>query len=124
MLDKSCKFYMAIGVSYDEFWHGDYTKLKYYREAYKLKQEMQNHESWLQGMYFYDAVSIALHNAFLDKGKQPKSYPDKPYKIFEPSEEEKEREKQETVRKFREQLIALGKKFEEKHKRERGGMNG
>ena len=72
MLDKACIYYMAMGVSYDEFWHGDYTKLKYYREAYKLKAKMNNSEAWLQGMYFYDAVSTALNNAFLGKGIQPR----------------------------------------------------
>lgn len=124
MLDKSCAYWMSIGVPYDEFWHGDYTKLKFYDEEYRLKLEMRNHELWLQGMYFYDALCVALHNAFPKKGEQPKKYPEKPYKILEPSEEEKEKEKQKMVQNFREQLMALGRKFEEKHKRERGGLNG
>lgn len=118
MLDKACEYYMAIGVTYDEFWHGDYTRLKYYDRAYKLKTKMKNHELWLQGMYFYDAVSTALHNGFLKKGESVKHYAEKPYQIFELTEEEKEKEKEETIRKFREQLTAMGRRFEQKHKRE------
>ena len=120
MLDKSCAYFMAIGVPYDEFWHGDYTKLKYYEQAYKIEVKLKNQDLWLQGMYFYDAVSTALHNVFAGRGKPPKNYTDKPYRLFELSEEEKEQEKKEMVKKFRDQLNSLCGRIEEKHKREQG----
>lgn len=71
-------------------------KLKPYIEADKLRLESRNYEMWLQGVYFFDAVSIALANAFAGKGKRPIEYPNKPRKITHDTPEEKvERAEQE-----------------------------
>ena len=56
-------------------------KMKPYIEADRLRLESRNYELWLQGVYFYDALSIALSNAFASKGKKPMEYPSKPRKI-------------------------------------------
>ena len=82
-------------MSREEYWNGnDYRVLKEYIEADKFRQERQNSEAWLQGMYFYQGVSTALHNAFAKKGTPPQKYPDKPYDIGtrEKTEAEKRRE--------------------------------
>lgn len=89
-LDEWCAYYMAIGVPYEEFWYGDYCKLKYYVEAYRLKKKQDNERLWLQGMYFYDAVATALGNAFRDKGAKPKDYAKEPYDVVQKSEREEE----------------------------------
>ena len=109
-LDKLCTYYMALGVSYDEFWNGDYTMLKFYVERHKIAVEQKNEELWLQGLYFYEAVCTALSNAF-SKGSKAK-YP-----------EEKEAENKAKVDEFRAQLMAIGRRLEAKHKREQGGEN-
>ena len=110
---------MAMGVSADEFWNGDYTMLKFYVERHRIAVEQKNEELWLQGVYIYDAICVALANAF-GKGQKPR-YPDKPYRLTELSEEEKELENQKKVEEFRAQLMTLGRRFEAKHKREQGG---
>lgn len=120
-LDKWCAYYMTLGVPCDEFWNGDYTLLKYYVDAHKYAVDRRNEELWLQGMYFYHAISVALSNAF-DKHSKTR-YPDKPYQLTEPSEEQKERENQKKIDDFRASLMALGKRMEAKHKREQGGEN-
>ena len=110
---------MALGVSADEFWDGDYTLLKYYVEKHRIAVEQQNEQLWLQGVYFYEALSVALSQAF---GKHSTmKYPEKPYRITPLSEEEQELENRKKVEEFRAQLMALGKRFEAKHKREQGG---
>ena len=118
-LDKLCAYYMALGVSADEFWNGDYTLLKFYAHKHKIAVEQRNEELWLQGVYFYEAISVALANAF-SKHSQAK-YPDKPYRLTELSEEEQELENKKKVEEFRAQLMALGRHFEAKHQREQGG---
>lgn len=110
---------MALGVSADEFWNGDYTLLKYYAEKHRIAVEQQNEQSWWQGLYFYQAISVALDQAF--NKHSTAMYPDKPYRLTPMSEEEQELENQRKVEEFRAQLMAAGKRFEAKHKREQGG---
>lgn len=84
---QQCPYYMSLGVSYDEYWHGDYTRLPYYRKAYALKREEKNQQLWLQGLYF----RIAVLSAFTEDTK----YPDEPLPITEDAfKEQEERRKQ------------------------------
>lgn len=119
VLDKLCAYYMALGVSASEFWDGDYTLLKYYVDRHRIAVEQQNEQLWLQGVYFYEALSVALSQAF-SKHTQAK-YPEKPYRLTPLSEEEQELENKRKVEEFRAQLMAAGRRFEAKHKREQGG---
>ncbi|MBS7020359.1 MAG: hypothetical protein KH135_00595, partial [Firmicutes bacterium] len=73
---------MAItyGMSVKEFWEDDPDLFWAYRFSYferlRAEQEMFNHNAWLQGLYFHEAISISLNNAFSDKKLQ---YTNKPY---------------------------------------------
>ena len=85
IFDECFPFYLAIGMTYAEYWEGDPSLPQYYRKAYKIKQEQDNNIAWLQGLYFYDAVSTALHNAMrgMGKSKPPaKEYAKQPYELF------------------------------------------
>lgn len=119
VLDKLCAYYMALGVSANDFWNGDYTMLKYYANRYKIAVEQQNEQLWLQGVYFYEALTVALAQAF-SKHSTVK-YPEKPHRLTPLSEEEQELENKKKVEEFRAQLLAAGRRFEAKHKREQGG---
>ena len=101
-------YYLSIGMTYEQYWDGDCTLVKYYRKAEELRNEKRNQELWLQGMYVYEAicdVSPILH-AFAKKGAKPHPYPTKPYAI---SEKQVRQEREEKERK----LIEKGKKFME-----------
>lgn len=76
---------MAIqyGMSYDMFWYGNAEEYWAYRFAYisklKLEQEIFNQNAWLQGVYFFDALSKALYNSNRTKESQEvQMYMDKP----------------------------------------------
>lgn len=72
-----------MGMSSEEFWHGELRLAQSYREAYQLKQEIKDYELWRQGMYIYEAIldaSPILH-AFAKKGTKPRPYTDKPYGV-------------------------------------------
>lgn len=116
MLDRVCAYYMAIGVSFDEFWNGDYTQLKYRIAANRLMLEERNREMWIQGMYVYDAVMTALYNVNRGKGHAPKEYRQEPIRITEMSEEEKEAEAQKTLERFKASLTALTGRLERREK--------
>lgn len=65
---------MAMGVTYDEFWTLNPRKLNVIVEGHKLKRQVIDEQNWMLGDYVFDAVSIALGNAFRKKGVQPKEY--------------------------------------------------
>lgn len=95
-------------------------KLKPYIEADRLRLESRNYELWLQGVYFFDAVSIALSNAFREKGKKPTEYPDKPRRITRETPEEQEAKAQAE----RDKAIAFFRRMEKDFKRRGGDMVG
>ena len=76
-------------MSYDEFWHGDPWLAKTYRRAYVARRKAENERDWLQGAYYYNAVSTALANAFRKSGQAPYDYLEEPFQIFPLSPEEK-----------------------------------
>ena len=114
-------YYLAIGMTSEQYWDGDCTLPKYYRKAEELRNERRNQELWLQGMYVYEAicdVAPILH-AFAKKGTKPTPYASKPYplteKQVEREEEEKQRKISEKGKRFMEAMAAsINKKFEGK----------
>ena len=79
-----CEYYMMLGVPYDEFWHGDYCKLKFYEKQYFNRQKAKDCEMWRQGMYFWQALK-AFGNQLAGDGKA--AYPDKPFSMKEDEKE-------------------------------------
>ena len=97
VFEECFPFYLAIGMSYAEYWEGDPELVQYYRKAYHIKQEEINNNAWLQGMYIYDAVSTALHNALrgMGKSKPPaRDYAKQPYEFKNKVKTEAEKAKE------------------------------
>ena len=82
-------------MSVKEFWESDPDLFWAYRFSYfnkfKNEQQMINSKAWLQGAYFYEAISVALSNSFGKAGNKLK-YSEKPYN-FEESENSSKIEK-------------------------------
>lgn len=102
VFEAACPHYLAMGMTYEQFWDGDVKAHKCFREAQKLRLKEQNQLAWIQGMYVYEAVAdlAPLLKAFA-KGK-PKPYPKEPYDLFESErkarEEREERERYERIK--------------------------
>ena len=85
------------GMTEDQFWNGDNLLPIAYRKKLELEDRRFNERAWLQGRYDFIAVSLAVTNAFRDKGHKANDYPDKPFEIpdgHEPTDEEKAREQE------------------------------
>ena len=134
IFEKMCPYYMAIGMTYDQYWRDDVTIPIMYRRAYRIKQEENKWNNWEGGVYTYEAlckVSPVLH-AFAKSGTKPLPFSKEPYgldKIKEQIEKdnpikakEKELQKQKEVEneRLRAQVFfnnwyrATKKHFEEK----------
>ena len=107
LFEKMCPIYMSYGMSYDEYWYESPYRVKFYREAYELKQKQKDEQMWVQGMYIYEAlceVSPVLH-AFSKSGTKPLPYARKPYlSDMTIDEEDEKRKKQQQIE--NERLIA------------------
>lgn len=100
-------------MSYEEYWNGDPWLVCFYREMHRMRNEQKNQEMWIQGLYFYDALSVVMQNSF-GKGKKEK-YTEKPFQIYPKTEAEKEREDAIARKKLVAQLNAWQKNWERKH---------
>ena len=77
---------MSIGMTYDEFWNQDVTRVEAYRKAAELQNIRRNQELWLQGMYIYEALCDAspLFRFSMKGGTiKPEPYVKEPYPITE-----------------------------------------
>lgn len=93
--EKICPFFLAIGMSYEQFWYDDCWIANAYLKAYRIKKEQLNEQYWLQGMYFYEAILDAspVLRAFSKSGTKPIPYSKEPYPLFKKTDK-KEKEKQ------------------------------
>lgn len=93
LLERQCPIYMAMGMTYDEYWNDDVEKAVYYRRAFKLKKKQKNHWLWLQGAYVYRILQniYPLYNAWAQA--QPEPYLDFPIPLDAQEEKETENER-------------------------------
>lgn len=116
--EENFPFYLAIGMSSAEYWESDPSLARYFRKAYRIKQEEINNNAWLQGMYVYDAVSTAVHNALRGKNTKAREYAKQPYNFEnkEKSEIEKAKEveiEQEKAAAWMENFVRINQKSRE-----------
>lgn len=86
-------------MSYDLFWYGNAEDYWAYRFAYikklELEQDIFNQNAWLQGLYFFDAISKGLSNSNRTKASDTVyEYMDKPFDFKQQRKEEDKKEKQ------------------------------
>lgn len=75
-----------------EFWLEEPDLLWAYRKSYmdklKLEREINNYNSWLQGLYINESISKCLYNNFGRKQSQPvEHYAAKPYDLNQTAED-------------------------------------
>lgn len=96
-------YYLTIGMTHDQYWNDDPWLVWTYREAHKKRLDMRSQEMWLQGLYNFNALSIALGNFGNSLGgkkrkRKAMEYMKEPIKITPLTEEEKKAKEQEAAR--------------------------
>ena len=94
---------MAIGATKQDILHSTLNGLKVYDKAHLLRQESQDYMLYLSGLYTYEAVSVALANAFRKHGSKAIEYRKEPIlqAIKPPTEEDIERKREEFIAKMK-----------------------
>lgn len=105
--NEALPYFMAIGVSYDDFWYKDPNITKYALKAHEIRQKQENERLWLQGYYFYIALCdvAPVLNAFAKKGTKVERYLEQPLALTE-----EERVHREEIAR-RDRLLALKQKL-------------
>ena len=108
MFDELLPQYMAMGMTYEQFWDGEVGIRKAFRKAYQLRMEndlkIADRNGWYIGQYIckaLQAVQLLAVAVPVKKLPDPHEYPDKPFMIQ--AEEEERKNKDEEIRKKREE---------------------
>lgn len=80
-------------MTYEQYWYGDPQMVGAFRKADKMRQERQDSEAWLQGVYIKKALEATVGNMFKPKGSKPSEYPAAP--ILAQQAEERKRTEEE-----------------------------
>lgn len=80
---------MSIGMTPEEYWHGEVDLPVYYRKADLMRRSQRNREMWMQGRYIFDAIVCA----FSKEASQvyETGYLDEPYPITHEEAEKRRR---------------------------------
>lgn len=87
------------GMNWDEFWYESLERLAVYWQKHQFEIEARNQELWLQGLYNKVAIAAALNKR--------NKYPEKPQRITEMTEAEKQADDKARVAKLKEQLLEI-----------------
>lgn len=90
--EQVCPFYLSIGMTWEQFWDGDNTMVKYYRKADKIRVENRNTEMWIQGAYIYKVLEAfaPILPAFPKKNARVGDYLPEPIPLTEQDAKNKE----------------------------------
>lgn len=108
-----CPVYMAMGMTYNQFWHCNTKVHKAYRESWEIKRRNEEWARHRQGAYIYDAMlRVAPVLRAFGKGKvEPGKYPDEPWPLTqEEADERKRRDAREKYYRMREKLMVEAQK--------------
>ena len=102
IFNQTLPYYLAIGMPYELFWHGDSNLVNIYAKAHELKMEEDNQRLWAQGLYNLKAFKCIMER--FAQGLSGKSggsieeYPSEPIPFTETEQKAAiERNKQRTL---------------------------
>lgn len=117
--------YLAMGMTYKEFWRMSPSLVRDYREAYDIRFHAEEWARWRQGAYIYEALlKVApVMRAALGKGTvTPGEYVTEPWPLTEKEAREREEAKQmEAFRRMLADMQATSKRELERRAKEKGG---
>lgn len=99
-------------MTLDQFWYYEPRLLDVYVKKRELELDSINYEAWLYGLYNHYGITIALANAFSDKGSKKSTYFEKPLELLESNYKtaQKQEKKDDNYRQQYNYWAKLGKK--------------
>lgn len=116
---------MAMGMTPDEYWHGDPELCVWYRQAHRLRLIQQNEDAWLHGLYTYEALA-RVSPLFRDLGRnrKPETYLKEPYDFYpEPNAETNKAKERQQDKENQGTILAWINRFNSKLRKKEGKAN-
>ena len=89
---------LAVGVSYDIFWHLNPKKLHPFFESHKIRRQERSNDMWLMGQYVAAALDATVCNAMpFVKRRRKGKYPERPIQVLPKTEKEKQFEEEQAL---------------------------
>lgn len=103
MLDECLPYYMSMGMSWDEYWDGEFGTKRAWRKAYNIRiereQKLADHNNWLMGQYLVaalQAVPLLVAGFNVKRSTRLPEYPKKPFsEQYEEQKKEEDRKQKE-----------------------------
>lgn len=91
---KMFPVYMAMGMSYDEYWNGPCWLARAYREAHQMEEKKREWERWRQAAYIFEALLCAspMMKPFV-KDAKPGKFPEEPWPLTQKEADERQEAK-------------------------------
>ena len=110
-------YFLAWGMTFEQYWYGPPRLAEAYRKAHDLKAEEKNEELWMQGVYVLEAIG-SIVSKFNGK-KHGFEYPTEPHRITPLSTEEKTAKQRSAEEQEQKQVVdwlnALKTSWDKKH---------
>lgn len=101
MFDRLLPEYMAMGMTYDEYWDGECGMKRAFRKAFRIRMENEqriaDRNNWYIGQYIMaaiQAVPLIVPGINMKKGASLPDYPDKPFLMKQEELKQEEARKQ------------------------------
>lgn len=111
--EEACPHFLAIGMTYNQYWYGDPEIAAYYLKAKKLRREEENnnmHRQYLYDFHVLHDIAPLLH-AFPKKGVKVAPSLEEPLPLTaKQAQEQAQRRYNEKVKRFTERAEAINAK--------------
>lgn len=81
-----CPYYIAMGMTYDQFWKEDVWIARTYRQAYEIKRKEEEMNNYRIGLYVYHALCMTVPNL----GGEVPAYLKRPFPLTQKEADEQE----------------------------------
>ena len=112
IFQSALPYYLKIGMTFDQYWDGDTSAHKAYRQAEKMRQKEANYLAWIQGAYFYEALMDAAPAIKAFCKTSARKYRDAPFDLD--AEDKRKREEAEQRKRY-ERIKRNAKLFADAH---------
>lgn len=115
LFQQALPAYLFYGMTYDQYWNGDVSAHRAYREAHKLRLKEANQLAWIQGSYVYEAIMCAAPAIKAFSKQRARPYRKEPYDLDESDRRHREeREQRKRYEKIKERVAMFAEVYNKK----------